>query len=133
MSSKDRNNPPDDHDSHHDPLQDREAMEREQLLEIRRRRQTGANRSSNARVTVAVALFAACAVLLVVMVGPTKVMKFFGFGDKKGQETSQIDMNVDKFVESSTKLDFGIPAPEEPEKVEVDPNAIWEEKFKVLQ
>ncbi|WP_313903463.1 TrbI/VirB10 family protein [Rhizobium leguminosarum] len=72
-------------------------------------------------------------VLFFAVAGPTAALKVLGIGRDNDQAVSKVDMEVEKDSHRPVHLDFAVPASTEPEKKELDPNAAWKAKIKVLQ
>lgn len=111
----------------------RRAAEREELLGARRARQSGQTGLRMSRLVPTLAIIAVALGVFVLAVGSSGVLRLLGISADDGARTSQVDMEVDREKDSTTKLDFIVPAIPEPAKVQEDPNAAFNEKFKALQ
>ncbi|WP_313904058.1 TrbI/VirB10 family protein [Rhizobium laguerreae] len=72
-------------------------------------------------------------VLFFAVAGPTAALKVLGIGRDNDRAVSKVGMEVEKDSHRPVHLDFAVPASTEPEKKELDPNAAWKAKIKVLQ
>jgi len=102
----------------------KDAAERERLLEKRRARQmAGSSHANGRRSLFAGAAFACGAIVIIASVGPSKALKLFGLREDTSQETSQIDLDVDRHSTNTRQLDFSVPEPPPLADSKVDPNA----------
>lgn len=110
------------------------AAEREVLLDERRTRQTGSPKGAKKAKLMVLALIGGATFLLIVVAGPSGVLKLLGVIGDDGRQTSSVDMEVDREKNAQTKLDFVVPGSPEAKKAEpVDPNLAWNERFKEMQ
>ncbi|MBY3349164.1 TrbI/VirB10 family protein [Rhizobium laguerreae] len=110
------------------------ARERSGLVNARRARQTrGTSGATNARLILSAGLMGGSVVLFFAVAGPTAALKVLGIGRDNDRAVSKVGMEVEKDSHRPVHLDFAVPASTEPEKKELDPNAAWKAKIKVLQ
>ncbi len=111
----------------------RRAAEREELLGARRARQTGKTGLQMSRLVPTIAIIAVALGVLILSVGSSGVLRLLGILRNDDARTSQVDMEVDREKGATNQLDFIVPAVPEPVKLQEDPNAAMNEKFKALQ
>lgn len=114
---------------------EQEAAEREALLQERRARQMGTDRSGGGKRVLMVALLLGCAaVAFLVLAGPMNALQMLGlFKSDDGQQTSRVDLEVAKQTDDRFTMDFLMPdlPPEEPPAE--DPNELWNKRFEDLK
>ncbi|MGX5805882.1 TrbI/VirB10 family protein [Bradyrhizobium sp. Arg314] len=106
-------------------------VDREKRVEERRARHIAqSRRRSVGRVVLAGMLLVGMAVACAIAVGPARALKAVGFGGEDEQETSQVDLEVNRVIANEQRLDFPAPAAAE---AKPSPNAETTKQFEELR